>query len=190
MLSKGIRPNLYVCLIAGVHEGKSRTNDRAMQLIFPDELARRKDTWGSSDAGLIEQLGGKKQDKVDEVERIAPAPYLLFEDEYIDAANKMDIKNSSLPMKFSRLFYKSHVEYAVKGKAMEANATVSLLTGVTVARPEDFSELWGKNTVSGLYDRFIFGWAPPGWQFHDSWEETVVGEQHQPKVPVMFQPRQ
>jgi hypothetical protein len=157
--TKSIRPNVYVCLIADKHEGKSRTIKRAGAVIKPNDAAKEYSTLTGSDAGLVDMLGGKKDDKIDFSERHG-MPRLIVEDEMQDAMNKMDIRGSSLPNKLNRLFYYDEVRHVIKKSNLTAYAKLSIVGGLTVGSVEDFTEMWGKNTFSGLYDRFIFAVAP------------------------------
>ncbi len=168
--TKLVRPNLYVCLIADKHEGKSRTIKRALAAIKPSDAAKEYSKLTGSDAGLVEMLGGKKDEKIEASERFG-MPRLIAEDEMQDAMNKMDIKGSSLPNKLNRLFYYDEVRHVIKKSNLTAYATLSIVGGLTVGSVEDFTEMWGKSTVTGLYDRFIFAVAPKGWKWDDSWEE-------------------
>ena len=182
--TKSIRPNVYVCLIADKHEGKSRTMKRAGAVIRPNDAAKEYSTLTGSDAGLVEMLGGKKDDKIDVSERYG-MPRLIVEDEMQDAMNKMDIRGSSLPNKLNRLFYYDEVRHVIKKSNLTAYATLSIVGGLTVSSVEDFTEMWGKNTVSGLYDRFIFAVAPKGWRWDDAWEEEgKVEEVERRPAPV------
>jgi hypothetical protein len=107
----------------------------------------------------------------------------------IDTMNKMDIKGSSLANKLNTLFGMDRIEHRVKGKPHVAYAQLSLIGALTVKDPAAFTEIWGKNTVTGLWDRFIFGIAPKGWEWDDQWEEQeyVVPELREPASVRMTQ---
>ena len=188
MRTKGTRTNLFVGLLGDIHAGKGRTAKRAMHVVAGNELSKEYTSWGASDAALVEMLGGKADDKIRPEERIG-RPVLAFEDEMIDAMNKMDIKGSSLANKLNTLFGMDRIEHRVKGKPHVAHAQLSLLGALTVKDPAAFTEIWGKNTVTGLWDRFIFGIAPKGWEWDDQWEEQeyVVPELREPASVRMTQ---
>lgn len=181
MRTRSIRTNLFTALIAAPHEGKGRTSKRAMKVIEAPEHARFYRTIGSSDAGIVEMLGGKKNDKIKHDERFG-LPALAFEAEMQDAMNKMDVRGSSLPNKLNTLWEEDEVRHAVKKSDLVAYSQLSILGALTINEPADFTEMWGKNTVSGLYDRFLFGVAPKGWKWDDAWEEheKVKPELHEP----------
>jgi len=188
MRTKGTRTNLYVALMGDVHVGKGRTAKRAMHVVAGNELSKEHWTWGASDAALVEMLDGKADNKIKPEERTG-RPVLAFEDEMIDAMNKMDIKGSSLSNKLNTLFGADVVEHRVKGKPHVAYAQLSLLGALTIKDPAAFTEIWGKNTVTGLWDRFIFAIAPKGWEWDDQWEEQeyVVPEVREPATVRMTQ---
>ena len=182
MATKSVRSNLFVDLVGSIHSGKTRTAKRALQIIVGSGAEKFHDHMASSDAALVEMLGGKKEDKIED--KWAP-PTLIYEDEMQDAMNKMAIEKSSLPNKLNKLFYFDEISHSVKKSHNVAIANVTVLSCLTCADSAEFQELWGKNTVSGLYDRHIFGFAPAKWQWDDLWEdqELVKPEERRP-TPV------
>jgi hypothetical protein len=182
MATTSVRSNLFVDLVADIHGGKSRTARRAMHSIIGSGAEKYHNHMAASDPGLVEMLGGKDEKKIED--KWAP-PTLIYEDEMQDAMNKMAIEKSSLPNKLNKLFYNDEIAHTKNKSHLVAYANVTVLSCLTCADSAEFQELWGKNTVSGLYDRHIFGYAPLGWKWDDMWEadEQVKPEERRP-APV------
>jgi hypothetical protein len=183
--TRTIRQNLYVTLLGDTSTGKTRTMDRAMSAIGGDEVIKVVDNAIGSGEGLVEALGGKKEKDLSPLDRVG-LPVLLHQDEMRELMGKIDIQNSSLPYKLNRLWEKDDAGGVVKGKSITAYANASFLGGLTVESPAEFAELFGNSTVSGLYVRMLYGWAPEGWEFDDRWEEHdwVPTEVHPPNKMV------
>jgi hypothetical protein len=171
-----IRPTLYCCLIGGVHCGKSETIKRAVGyknqtglLSMPVDAVKW--TVPGSDRGLIKIFQQDKDEKT-LVESMVVPTYLLAQDELRNTLAKVGIQNSALPSVLCSAWEQDEVGTADKTGKHSADMHLNILGALKADDAEDFADVFSKETTSGLYDRFIFGLAPKGWEF-DTWERPV-----------------
>ena len=167
---KQVRPTLYTSLTGPVHCGKTETIKRALaSLDFPDPETVRWTVPGS-DRGLINIFGGKKKPHKEEAFGLEVAKArLLAQDELRNALAKADISGSSLPSTLCSLWSQDEAGAADKTGEHVALVRLNILGALKADDPEEFSEVFGKQSTSGLYDRFVYGIAPNGWKYN-LWE--------------------
>lgn len=174
-----VRPTLYTCLIGGVHSGKSETIKRAIGyrnqpgiLNFKPDVIKW--TVPGSDRGLIKIFGAdKKEDKTVLELSLNMAPTrLLAQDELRNTIAKANIQNSALPSTLCSLWEQDEAGAGDKIGEHTAVLQLNILGALKADDAEDFAEVFGKDTTSGLYDRFIYGLAPAGWEF-EKWEHNL-----------------
>jgi hypothetical protein len=163
---KQVRPTLYTSLTGPVHGGKTETIKRAIaSLDFPDPETV-KWTVPGSDRGLINIFGSKKKDNKDEAFGLGTAKTrLLAQDELRNALAKACINGSSLPSTLSSLWSQDEAGAADKTGEHVALVRLNILGALKADDPDEFAEVFGKQSTSGLYDRFIYGIAPKGWKY-------------------------
>jgi len=145
------RINLYTALTGPVHTGKSQAIEAAQQLLGV-ETPVLMDVMAGSIEGLMRYMGDANG-----------APRLFSPDELGHTLEKASIQNASFASILSRAFYHAKFTLLMKEKARaEFNASLSILGGIVEER---FEELFSRSTTSGLYDRFLFGACPGGFQF-------------------------
>ena len=154
-----VRPTLYTALIGPVHCGKSLTMDRAVASFEFQHDGVVAEQTVASDRGLYNLFGVKKK-KDDETVTLLKT-HVLVQDELRDMLCKVGIQNSSLAPVLCKLFYKDSAGVAVKEGVHDVLVRLSILGGLKCKDAEEFSEVFGKQTNDGLYDRFIFAIAPP-----------------------------
>jgi len=164
-----IRPTVYVALIGDKGTGKSTTVIRAVDSL---KWRDRENTvsWEvpGSDRGLYEQFKLKipNGDELLATQVLAnPATKLLAQDELLAAFGKMAIQSSTLARTFCELFYRDEVGGSDKKGVHAAHVRLNILGCLKAADPTDFMEVFGRATVDGLHDRFIFAVAPEGGKF-------------------------
>lgn len=170
--SGSVRGNLYGCLIGGKGTGKTRTMDRAKARLSYEFPFQIKKGYPGSEHGLMIMLGGKKPKDMEALDWSMTKPFLLVQDEFRNTFAKAGIDNSALPFAFNHLFNQSDYETASQKGAMVCIAQLSIIGGLTADNGEQFAEVFGKATTTGVYDRFIYGVAPPSWDWDDTWEKT------------------
>jgi hypothetical protein len=180
---KHVRPTLYTCLIGPIHCGKSQTIERAIKYLPFHEADRVKWTVPGSDRGLIKIFGDKKKDDEDKKDKTNKdgTPYgmetaktkLLAQDELRNTIAKANIQGSSLPSTLCSLWSQDEAGAADKTGEHVALVRLNILGALKADDAEDFAECFGKETTTGLYDRFIFGLAPKGWKYK-KWEREPV----------------
>ncbi len=170
---KRLRPNLYVNIIGGAGDGKSRVIDRTLESWQPPTKMQVVRKYPGSEVGLVQLLGGKKAKEMRAEDHYA-TPYLLAQDEMRITFNKMDIQGSSLPNMLNEMFYKDDFGSATaKNGQWQCVAKLSLVGGLTCDGPDQFAEIYGAATTHGTFDRTLFGIMPDDWEFDDMWEPPI-----------------
>jgi hypothetical protein len=149
--SSALRANLYVALVGPVHCGKSAAIERANYLldVKPPFLEQLK---AGSAEGLLAKIGDQQGQGI-----------LLFPDELSHLLEKTQITNASFAYILNSLFYVDANQLTIaRGKAVNFNARLSLVGGIV---DEKFDDAFGSATTSGLYDRFLFGQCPTGFEY-------------------------
>ena len=127
-----------------------------------------------SEIGLVQILGGKKAKDMTAEDHIVHQPYLLVQDEMRLTFGKIAIQNSALPNALNEMFYKDSFETAAKQGRWACSAKLSILGCLTCANPDEFADIYGVDTATGLYGRTIFGIVPSGWDFRfATWEPPM-----------------
>jgi hypothetical protein len=169
-----VRPTLYTCLIGPVHCGKSVSVDRAIKSLTYSDPETVKWTVPGSDRGLINIFGGKKKKKDEDKNNDGLPEFaktrLLAQDELRNTISKANISGSSLPATLCSLWGQDEAGAADKTGEHVALVRLNLLGALKAEDAEDFAEVFGKESTAGLYDRFIFGVAPRGWEYTDGWD--------------------
>jgi len=144
-----VRSNMYVTNLGDVGYGKTVCADTAVRAIFipGSEMAIMEET-PSSDRGLANMLGDK-----DTTSR------LLLSDEFRAVMQKCAIQGSALPQVFCQLWSKDKAGVADKKGMQTCYAKLSILGNIACKDPSEFAKLFGSNTVSGMADRFLFGFS-------------------------------
>jgi len=144
-----VRSNMYVANLGDVGYGKTACADTAVRSIFipGSETAIMEET-PSSDRGLANMLGDE-----DTTSR------LLLSDEFRSVMQKCAIQGSALPQMICQLWSKDKAGVADKKGMQTCYAKLSILGNIACKDPSEFAKLFGSNTVSGMVDRFIFGFS-------------------------------
>jgi hypothetical protein len=166
-----IRPNHYVALLGPVGWGKTGCMDMAKRAIFLPEDAYTITT-PSSDRGLIKML--QREGK----------PFLLVEDEFTAVLNKCAIQNSALPSLINKLWNNNKAGASDKKGNEDADAVFSILGNVKCESPAEFATLFGVKTVSGMSDRFVFGWSKDWIDFQPKYIPAAIIEPKPVRVPA------
>lgn len=169
----GVQGKIYLCLIGKKGTGKSRTIDRALlklQYDFPFQIKRK---YPGSEHGLVNILEGKAPKDMTNIEAMTSKPFLLVQDEFRLTFGKMGIDNSALPYMLNELFYHDEFETSNQKGSKVCYPQLCIAGGLTCQNEEEFAEVFGKATTTGLYDRFIYGVAPDSWQWRDEWEQEM-----------------
>jgi hypothetical protein len=167
---RNLRPNLYVTLLGKTRVGKSVVVERATKSWVPPVESMVVNGYAGSEIGLVDILGGKRL-KADEDWQANPKPTLLVQDEMRMMFGKIAIQNSSLPYALNQLFYKDIFETASKGGHYVVSTHLSMLGCLTCANPDEFAEIYGVDTATGLYGRTLYGYMPEGYDLDfANWE--------------------
>lgn len=140
-----VRSSIYVANIAPVGFAKTVIMDAAEKSIFlPDGVAAF--ATPSSDRGLVKMVGGDGN------------TVLLVNDEFRSVLGKCQIPNSTLAQVFCTLWSKDKSGVADKKALDNCIGKLCILGNIAAEDPADFAKVFGNNTTTGMYDRFIFGY--------------------------------
>jgi hypothetical protein len=163
--SASIRSNLYVALVGPIGTGKSSAIQIANFLIdVGDSLFT--DYVGSAE-GLAKHLPNE----------FGGAYKLWFCDELGHLLDKSRIEGASFVRVLNTAFYHDEQSLIVaKGARHKFSCKLSIIGGIV---DEDFEEAFSAITAHGMYDRFIFGYAPTGFKYNyhplDDYGEPLNG---------------
>jgi hypothetical protein len=145
------RTNLFVDIDGPVHSGKSSAYDKAFKLL------------GLSDPVLMKLKSGSAEGLAARIGDVAGAARLLYPDELAHLLEKTAIENASFARFLTTSFYDDRQDMTVaKGKQISFNARLTVAGGSV---DDQFEDLFGAVSTGGLYDRFLFGKCPTGFQY-------------------------
>lgn len=145
------RVNLYTALSGPVHSGKTQAIEAAQQLL------------GIESPVLMSVMAGSAESLMRYMGDVNGAARLFSPDELGHLLEKASIQNASFASVLSRAYYFTKFTLLMKEKARaEFNASLSILGGIVDDR---FEELFSHTTTGGLYDRFLLGACPGGFEF-------------------------
>ncbi len=143
-----IRSNLYVANLGAIGMGKTVCQEVAIKsILLSSEETIARDAPGSH-SGLLNQLSEDK-----------PNPVLLFPDELRVVFNSCSILGSNLPQMLCTLWNADEVGSSVKKGRQKAFGKLSICGGIAISDAADFGRVFGAHSVSGLHDRFLFGYS-------------------------------
>lgn len=144
-----LRSNIDVALVGDPGSGKSSCVTVAnwlMAVSKPDLL----DDYVGSAEGLAKHLPNEA----------ASVSRLWNVDELGQLLDKCRIEGASFVRVLASMFYKDNQALIIaRGKRHEFNCKMSIIGGIVT---DDFQDAFSAVTAHGLYDRFIFGYAPTG----------------------------
>ncbi len=140
-----VRSSMYVANLAPVGSAKSVVVEAAEKSIFlPLETAQY--STPSSDRGLAKMIGEDGN------------TVLLVSDEFRAVLGKCQIPNSTLAQMFCTLWGKDQAGVADKKGFDKCIGKLCVLGNIACEDPTDFAKVFGNSTVTGMYDRFLFGY--------------------------------
>lgn len=150
--SASIRSNLYVALVGPIGAGKSSVINVANHLLdVGDDLF---DDYVGSAEGLAKHLPNE----------FGGLYKLWFVDELGHMLDKARIEGASFVRVLNTAFYHDEQSLIVaKGAKHKFNCKLSIIGGIV---DEDFEDAFSAITAHGMYDRFIFGYAPTGFKYN------------------------
>jgi len=140
-----VRSNMFVALIAPVGMAKTVVLDAADKSIFLPELTKLYTT-PASDRGLV-KLVGEDGNTV-----------MLIEDEFRSVLSKCQVPNSNLAQVICKLWSKDKGGVADKKGVDRCIGKLCMVGNLPADDGADFSKVFGSSTVTGMYDRFLYGY--------------------------------
>jgi hypothetical protein len=142
---------MYVATLGKRGRGKGQHQDIAEASIYlPNTIG---------ESVVIKQSPGSHSGLIKQLSDTEPKPKLLLLDELMPVLNSCGIQGSNLPPMLCTLWNKDETGDATKKGYQKAYAKLSILGGLAVSDPADFSKMFSANSVFGLEDRFIFGYS-------------------------------
>lgn len=144
-----VRSNVYVSLIGDVGLGKTSCM----------EAARRAILLPASEETVVEEVPSSDRGLANVMSDTTPEPRLLLLDEGRALMAKSAIKGSALPQMLNQLWSRTKAGVTDKKGRQPCYARLSILMNLTCKDPGDFATLFGAATVTGLADRFLYGYS-------------------------------
>jgi hypothetical protein len=170
-----VHPSLYVALLGDVETGKSQAIERAQAVLGMKEpvVVRRS---ASSDRGLFKLFGDDPKQK--DVPKKSGGTFVMCLTELRHMFTKMAMENNSLPPALSAL-WDSGKDFGTADKFNNVGCavTLSIVGGLKCKDPDEFSAVFGADTMHGLYSRFVFGSTSEKWEYKP---EDIVPERRDP----------
>lgn len=156
-----VRPTIYVGLIGPVGWGKSQAYSRAKDAFVWANAELIQESLPYSDRGLAKlfkntsaySTAGPSTWKTAETR-------LLAVDELRALMGKINVPNATLGIVLNTLWNFDRAGGADKKSKDEVFCRLNILGNLAAKNTEEFTEQFGKETSTGLYDRFVYGLAP------------------------------
>lgn len=148
-----LRANLFVCLVGPTDTGKSATFDRARHVLGID----------STSPLVVSAKYGSGEALMQELDRERPSTRLLYPDELKHLLVKAELEGASYPTLLTTAYYHDQQKGGTKKKGKDAKEQFEIDCRLSIAGgvvEDDFGACFGSASVSGLYDRFLFGLCP------------------------------
>lgn len=153
------RQNLYFAPVGVVHGGKSVAGTYARGLLAMDEDA----------LPMVNVMPGSAEGLMKKLANANGQSRLVNVDELGFLLERASLEGASFPFILDRSYYqKAYALTTQNGKEVTFNCSLSLIGGVTLLKEgayEQFGDLFGRQSIGGMYDRFLFGLAPSGWEY-------------------------
>lgn len=170
-----VHPSLYIALLGDVETGKSQAIERAQAVLDMKEPAvvRRS---ASSDRGLFKLFGDDPKQK--DAPKKSGGTFVMCLTELRHMFTKMAMENNSLPPALSAL-WDSGKDFGTADKFNNVGCavTLSIVGGLKCKDADEFSAVFGADTMHGLYSRFVFGSTSEKWEYKP---EDIVAERRDP----------
>jgi hypothetical protein len=165
------RFNLYTALVGPYHSGKTQAIEWAENLL------------GIESPTLLDVMAGSAEGLIRKCRDAVGSARLFSPDELGHLLEKSKIQHASFAYILNRAFYNNQFEVLMgRGQSATFHASLSILGGIV---EDKFDDLFGAATTGGLYDRFLFGACPGGFNFeYYPFDETLQEELN--PIPVLI----
>jgi hypothetical protein len=152
--------NQYTALIAPVGGGKSQVIEWAAKALGIYREGRG--------PHYYELKSGSAEQLLSNVEKYARSTFqnsvLINPDEWAHLFAKASIPDASFPTVLTTSYYKKRQTLTMaRNRELSLNLAMSFIGGIVA---DDFDTVFNASTLGGLYDRFLFGRAPDGFQWN------------------------
>jgi hypothetical protein len=158
-----MRTNLNTALVGPVHNGKTQCVDHAMRILGVNHKPLQ-DQPGqlviTTKTGSAESLAVEIGDRLGE-------HAIYYPGELSHTLGKCMIQNASFASVLQDAFYADQNSLRIRNqKKISFNCCLSIVGGLI---DTSFEEMFNANTLGGLYDRFLLGQSPTGfnWEYRD-----------------------
>lgn len=156
--ASGTQTNLLCVLVGPLGSGKSQAILQSFQTMGILDSKHYTNCRAGSAEGLFRML--EKQQSSGSLDQNV----VVDLDEWGHLMAKADIQNSTFATSLTTAFYKRQISLVVAGgKSINLTAQLSMIGG---APDSEYDLIFSSTASAGLYDRFLHGMCPEGFQFH------------------------
>jgi Bifunctional DNA primase/polymerase, N-terminal len=173
-MGEGTRINTYVALLGVVGGGKNTAIKRArIMLDIPEGMWSN--TTMVSDRGLMNVIGDQPPKKRGGDRVKGPKKVLILTNEMNDVIRKMAVQNSTLATTLCDLWDENQKTIADRQGGQSCDCRLSWVGGIPVnpESPEEFAELFSRETAQGMVSRLIYGYSSKRFNFKP-WKKPSV----------------
>jgi hypothetical protein len=164
---KRVHPCVDVALCGDVETGKSQAIDQAEQMLDMKDMNEGGPVChrsASSDRGLFTLFGDDPKQK--DIPTKAGKTFVMCLTELRHMFSKMAMQNNSLTSALCALWDKgADVGTADKYKNVGCAVNLSIVGGLKCATMDEFGEVFGADTMHGLFSRFIIATTSEKWEY-------------------------
>ncbi|HXN18482.1 MAG TPA: hypothetical protein VN875_09145 [Candidatus Binatus sp.] len=164
---KRVHPCVDVALCGDVETGKSQAIEQAEQMLGMKDMNEGGPVChrsASSDRGLFNLFGDDPKQK--DAPKKAGNTFVMCLTELRHMMSKMAMQNNSLTSALCALWDKgADVGTADKYKNVGCAVNLSIVGGLKCATMDEFGEVFGADTMHGLFSRFIIATTSEKWEY-------------------------
>lgn len=164
---KAIHPCLNIALVADVETGKSQAIEQAEKALDMRDMGEGGSVChrsASSDRGLFNIFGDDPKQKDAPIK--SGKTYVMCLTELRHMFTKMAMQNNSLPPTLCSMWDNGKDNgTADKYKNVGCRVNLSIVGGLKCKNMEEFGDVFGADTMHGLFSRFILGISNEKWNY-------------------------
>jgi hypothetical protein len=164
---KAAHPCLDIALVGDVETGKSQAIEQAEQMLDMKDMNEGGSVChrsASSDRGLFNLFGDDPKQK--DAPKKTGNTYVMCLTELRHMLTKMAMQNNSLPPTLCSMWDNGNDNgTADKYKNVGCRVNLSIVGGLKCATMDEFGEVFGADTMHGLFSRFIIATTSEKWNY-------------------------
>jgi hypothetical protein len=145
------RTNIFGAQVGPVHTGKSVSRDYAFKLLGLDKKF------------IIDKMVGSAEGLINSGLDVDGETRIYNPDELSHMMAKAGLERASFPTVLCRIYDETKFSMVIRQqKEIEFNCRLSVVGGIV---EDNFDQSFNQSTTMGLYDRFIYGLCPTGYEY-------------------------